>query len=231
VQTRPPGFTPVFCSGLRLTRPAIPDFCCNNFNTTLGQKASRPQHSFAWSLTLRQVERVGDRLERGGADHDRGDDHDRGGDGHGPEQQEILLDDQRRSWCLPECHLQLAGQPRASGSFRTLGFSGYRIHRTDLPGKPDIAFMQHKKAIQVHGCFWHGHTCLEGSRKPKSNQAYWLPKIARNRARDEVNSAKLALLGWSVLTVWECELQSPNLADRLATFMAACPKDPLIGPV
>jgi DNA mismatch endonuclease (patch repair protein) len=106
---------------------------------------------------------------------------------------------------------------------RTLGFSGYRIHRADLPGKPDIAFNKQKKAIQVNGCFWHGHTCREGSRKPKSSLSYWLPKIARNQARDETNAAKLASLGWSVLTVWECELQSPDLAERLAAFMATCP--------
>jgi DNA mismatch endonuclease (patch repair protein) len=102
---------------------------------------------------------------------------------------------------------------------RKLGFSGYRIHRADLPGKPDIAFIAHKKAIQVHGCFWHGHTCQEGSRKPKSNQSYWLPKIALNRTRDKANAAKLSLLGWSVLTVWECELQSPELTERIRAFV------------
>ncbi len=106
---------------------------------------------------------------------------------------------------------------------RALGFPGYRIHRADLPGKPDIAFIRHKRAIQVHGCFWHGHTCREGSRKPKSNLAYWLPKIERNRARDETNAAKLAAIGWSVLTVWECELQSDQLADRLVAFMTTSP--------
>jgi DNA mismatch endonuclease (patch repair protein) len=104
---------------------------------------------------------------------------------------------------------------------RTLGFPGYRIHRADLPSKPDIAFIGRKKVIQVHGCFWHSHTCREGSRKPKSNLSYWLPKIERNKARDETNAAKLALLGWSVLTVWECELQSPELTERLAAFMTA----------
>jgi DNA mismatch endonuclease (patch repair protein) len=101
---------------------------------------------------------------------------------------------------------------------RTLGFPGYRIHRADLPGKPDIVFIGRKKAIQVHGCFWHGHTCHEGARKPKSNQSYWLPKIARNKERDEQNAAKLALLGWSLLTVWECDLQSP---EKLTTILTA----------
>lgn len=102
---------------------------------------------------------------------------------------------------------------------RDRGFPGYRLHRPDLPGKPDIAFIKLKKAIQVHGCFWHGHTCREGVRKPKSNQSYWTPKIEQNRSRDDTNAAKLASLGWSVLTVWECELQRSDLAETLAVFM------------
>ena len=104
---------------------------------------------------------------------------------------------------------------------RRLGYSGYRIHRQELPGNPDIGFIARKRVLFVHGCFWHGHSCLHGSNKPKSNQSYWLPKIERNRARDEANTSKLAQLGWSVLTVWECELCHPSkLSERLATFMA-----------
>lgn len=103
---------------------------------------------------------------------------------------------------------------------RELGFSGYRIHRKDLPGKPDVAFIGRKKAIFIHGCFWHGHDCKEGRRQPKSNQAYWLPKIDRNRQRDASHSAKLTQLGWYVLTVWECELRDPvALAGKLRAFM------------
>jgi DNA mismatch endonuclease, patch repair protein len=102
---------------------------------------------------------------------------------------------------------------------RDLGFRGYRKNRKEIPGKPDIAFIGQKKAIFVHGCFWHGHVCQHGANAPKSNQSYWLPKIARNKARDEVNSSKLASLGWSALTVWECELRRSDLAETLAAFM------------
>jgi len=103
---------------------------------------------------------------------------------------------------------------------RGLGFTGYRIHRKDLPGKPDIAFIGRKKAILIHGCFWHGHSCKEGLREPKSNRDYWLPKIERNRQRDALHQAGLNELGWSVLTVWECELLNPaKLADRLRGFV------------
>ncbi|WP_235818611.1 very short patch repair endonuclease [Halopseudomonas formosensis] len=90
---------------------------------------------------------------------------------------------------------------------RELGFPGYRIHRKELPGKPDIAYIGRRKAIFVHGCFWHGHDCKEGIRKPKTNQNYWLPKIERNRQRDAAHLEELRRLGWSAVVVWECEIQ------------------------
>lgn len=103
---------------------------------------------------------------------------------------------------------------------RSLGFTGYRVHRKDLPGKPDVAFVGRRKAVMVHGCFWHGHKCNEGLRKPKSNTAYWLPKIESNRKRDAALLAELAKRGWSVLTVWECELRNQvDLAARLRLFL------------
>lgn len=102
----------------------------------------------------------------------------------------------------------------------TLGFSGYRLHRKDIPGKPDIAFIGRKKAVLINGCFWHGHDCEEGARQPKSNQDYWLPKIKRNRERDTTNMDLLVGLGWTVLTVWECDLRDlAALTDRLTAFM------------
>lgn len=103
---------------------------------------------------------------------------------------------------------------------REMGFLGYRIHRKDLPGKPDIAWIGRKRAIFVHGCFWHGHNCAEGARKPKSNREYWIPKIERNQLRDAENIAALRANGWSVLTVWECELKErERLLKRLHKFL------------
>jgi DNA mismatch endonuclease (patch repair protein) len=105
-------------------------------------------------------------------------------------------------------------------ALRELGHTGYRLHRRDLPGKPDVVFVGRKKAILVHGCFWHGHDCTEGSRKPKSNQDYWLPKIERNRERDAANELLLSEAGWSVLVVWECEIgDADELVRRLRAFM------------
>ena len=97
----------------------------------------------------------------------------------------------------------------------------YRLHRADLPGKPDVAFIGRRKAIFVNGCFWHGHDCKKGSRRPKSNQDYWLTKISKNQKRDAVNQAALLNLGWDVLILWECELRNQDqLAQRLKNFLS-----------
>lgn len=103
---------------------------------------------------------------------------------------------------------------------REAGFTGYRLHRKDLPGKPDLAWIGRKRAIFVHGCFWHGHDCAEGIRKPKSNQNYWIPKIERNRQRDADNIAALAAAGWKVFVVWECEISKKNLLKNLHQFLS-----------
>jgi DNA mismatch endonuclease (patch repair protein) len=81
----------------------------------------------------------------------------------------------------------------------------YRLHRKDLPGKPDIVFPGRKKIIFVHGCFWHQHReCREG-RIPGSRTEYWVPKLRGNTERDEQHQASLASLGWQVLVIWECQ--------------------------
>jgi len=83
----------------------------------------------------------------------------------------------------------------------------YRLHRADLPGKPDIVYGRRRIAIFVHGCFWHGHDCARGARAPKTNAAYWRAKIGRNRARDEKTLAAYAAMGWRALVVYECDLK------------------------
>lgn len=104
-------------------------------------------------------------------------------------------------------------------TLRALGHVGYRLHRKDLPGRPDIVFLRQKKAVMVHGCFWHGHDCNEGRRIPKSNKDYWVDKIARNRVRDAKHLDELATRGWEVFTVWECEIKDPTLPERLTKFL------------
>ena len=99
----------------------------------------------------------------------------------------------------------------------------YRLHRKDLPGKPDIVFGSRRKAIEVRGCFWHQHpdpTCRD-ARPPSSNQDYWGTKLQRNIDRDAANLSALEEAGWSVLVIWECEVASPRLEDRLLDFLGA----------
>jgi DNA mismatch endonuclease (patch repair protein) len=93
---------------------------------------------------------------------------------------------------------------------------GYRLHRADLPGKPDIVYGKRRLAIFMHGCFWHGHDCKRGARAPKENAAYWSGKIARNRTRDAAHLEALAAQGWRTLVVFECALKDkPALERRL----------------
>ena len=98
---------------------------------------------------------------------------------------------------------------------------GYRLHRADLPGKPDIVYGPRKLAIFVHGCFWHGHDCARGARMPKANADYWRAKIARNRARDAKTLAAYAAMGWRALVVYECELKDKACAQRPARRSSA----------
>ena len=92
---------------------------------------------------------------------------------------------------------------------------GYRLGGSGLPGRPDLVMKGRRTVLFVHGCFWHGHDCARGARKPKANAAYWSGKIDRNRARDAVATAALEDAGWRVITVWECEMKAPEFADRL----------------
>ena len=99
-----------------------------------------------------------------------------------------------------------------------MGFR-FRLHRKDLPGKPDLVFPSRRKVIFVHGCFWHAHDCSV-AHKPKSNAAYWGPKLKRNQARDVKNIEALTVAGWKSLIVWECETrESKSVARRIRVFL------------
>lgn len=94
----------------------------------------------------------------------------------------------------------------------------YRLHRSDLPGKPDLVFPSRKKVIFVHGCFWHRHNCRLG-RLPKSRLEFWLPKLEANRLRDQKVEARLSGMGWRYLVVWECEIGHDGLSERIKNFL------------
>jgi DNA mismatch endonuclease (patch repair protein) len=97
----------------------------------------------------------------------------------------------------------------------------FRLHVRDLPGRPDIVLPRHRTVIQVKGCFWHGHSCPDG-RLPKLNRHYWVPKLIRNRERHRSNERKLRRLGWSVHSLWICDLRGcARPAQRTSSARAA----------
>ena len=99
---------------------------------------------------------------------------------------------------------------------------GFRFRKNfrKLPGSPDVVFTRKKKAIFVHGCFWHCHGNCAGGRIPTKRADYWVPKLEANRRRDRLNCEKLVTGGWDVLTVWECELaEKDRLIERLLSFV------------
>ena len=109
---------------------------------------------------------------------------------------------------------------------RLLHRSGYRyrLHYAKLPGRPDLVFPSRRKAIFIHGCFWHQHENCEMARVPKTRSDYWRSKFERNRRRDARNSAAILSLGWSVLTIWECELADmAALENRLVSYLGSAP--------
>ena len=87
----------------------------------------------------------------------------------------------------------------------------YRLHRRDLPGKPDLVFPRYRLVVLIHGCFWHGHICRE-ARRPNTNLAYWTPKIEGNMARDRRVIAAMNENGWETFVVRECTMQEDTTA-------------------
>lgn len=100
----------------------------------------------------------------------------------------------------------------------------YRLHARALPGRPDMAFRSRRKALFVHGCFWHQHLGCPKARPPKSREHYWAPKLTRNRQRDAEAIAEMAALGWSAFVIWQCEIRDTEvLTDRLIEFLGPPP--------
>ena len=96
----------------------------------------------------------------------------------------------------------------------------YRLHRRDLPGKPDIVFGPRRLVLFVHGCFWHRHRGCRLASTPSANAAFWQSKFDANTARDRRNTTALKRAGWRVAVIWECETRQPErLARRLQRLL------------
>lgn len=97
----------------------------------------------------------------------------------------------------------------------------FRLHRKDLPGRPDIVLPRHNLVVFVHGCFWHQHTGCKDGRLPSSNTEFWVRKFSANQARDAKHIAALKELGWRVEVIWECQTRDPDrLNARLSELFA-----------
>ena len=126
---------------------------------------------------------------------------------------------ERRSWLMSRVHAKnTRPEMKVRSTLHALGYR-YRLHRADLPGKPDLVFPSRRKIIFVHGCFWHGHGCRGGREKSKTNVEFWDKKIIANRQRDKRNIAKLRRLGWGVAVIWECELKNSIWISRITRYL------------
>lgn len=106
----------------------------------------------------------------------------------------------------------------------------YRVHRKDLPGRPDIVLPRYRVAIFVHGCFWHRHTGCRRTTTPKTRREFWQAKFAANIARDRRSYTALEAIGWRVVVIWECEAVQPSwLEAHLVSLVTG--RERAIGPV
>ena len=130
----------------------------------------------------------------------------------------------------PEVRSQIMARVRSKGMkpemkvrrlLHGLGYR-YRLHRSDLPGRPDLVFPSRRKVVFVNGCFWHYHLDCDRVRIPATNREYWVGKLERNRDRDKRNLSLLEEMGWSVMTAWECQLRDiDTMTAQLVEFLEA----------
>jgi len=108
---------------------------------------------------------------------------------------------------------------RVRSLLHRLGYR-FRVHRPDLPGKPDIVLPRRRTVVFVHGCFWHRHQDCPHATTPATRQEYWLPKFRRTIARDKKNQGELRERGWNVVVVWECETKDLlKLGERISRLI------------
>jgi len=135
-----------------------------------------------------------------------------------------VFSEEQRSWIMSRIHgSNTRPELQVRKVLHAMGFR-YRLHYSKLPGKPDIALPGHKKAIFVHGCFWHGHPHCPRSKLPSTNVEFWKAKIGRTMERDRENEKALAGLGWEVLVLWSCETRRREvLIQKLEDFLHGPP--------
>ncbi len=129
-----------------------------------------------------------------------------------PEQRSALMSRIRGKDTVPELAVRRLAH---AWGFR------FRLHRRDLPGRPDLVFPRLRKAVLVHGCFWHQHSdpSCRNAVLPKTRAEWWHAKLSANVVRDSRNLKALEALDWEVLVLWECEIRSGAFTPKLASFL------------
>ncbi len=130
------------------------------------------------------------------------------------------LSEERRSWNMSRIKgKNTSSELKVRKVLHAMGYR-FRLHRKDLPGKPDIIIGKYKTVIFVHGCFWHRHKNCNYCTTPTGNRDFWLKKFEGNVLRDKKNQKKLRELGWKVFVVWQCETINPEkIEKKLSGFM------------
>lgn len=128
---------------------------------------------------------------------------------------------EKRSWVMSQVkHWDTKPERVVRSLLHRMGYR-FRLHRADLPGKPDIVLPRYRKVVLVHGCFWHGHLGCRRATRPTSNTNFWNARLDGNMERDRTNQRRLRRMGWGVLVVWECETtRLSKLEARLRRFLA-----------
>lgn len=125
------------------------------------------------------------------------------------------ISSERRSWLMSRVRSKnTSPEMRVRRAAHALGLR-FRLHRKDLPGKPDLVFPKYRTVMFVHGCFWHRHPHCTKASLPRTRAEYWSQKFAQNMQRDADVSERLRILGWRVLTIWECETKSAARTEQL----------------
>lgn len=120
------------------------------------------------------------------------------------------LTKKKRSWNMSRIRAKNTKPEIIVRSFLHRNGFRFRLHRKDLPGKPDIVLKKYNTVIFVHGCFWHQHEGCKRATIPETNKEYWIPKLEKNKKRFKEVKKKLEELGWNVAVIWECETKNKN---------------------
>lgn len=128
---------------------------------------------------------------------------------------------QKRSWMMSRVGPRDTAPEKIVSRFLRESKIRYRGHVKSLPGTPDFVLKELRTVIFVHGCFWHGHRNCKYYKLPRTNTTFWKMKVDTNRSRDRRKSRLLRNAGWTVITIWQCQLKKSRYMDKLGRLLAS----------